>query len=89
MVAELKAAPPRIVVQEKIVTKEIIRNFRIGSRVERIMEMYEQRQQEMQRRLAQDMIFYHAKAKYWEKRAQEQSNLLSKIRGKGYDQSKA
>jgi hypothetical protein len=88
LIAELKAAPPRIVVQEKIVTKEIVRNFRIGSRVERIMEMYEQKQHEIQRRLAQNMLFYHAKAKYWEKRAQEQSNIPPEIRGEGDDQSK-
>lgn len=86
LIAELKAAPPRIVVQDKIVTKEIIRNFRIGPRVERIMQMYEQKQQDLQRRLAQDMLFYHAKAKYWERKAQEQSRNPGDFRREGDDQ---
>lgn len=71
LIAELKAMPPKVVTQEKIVTKRVEVNGRIGDRVERIMDMYKEKQDQLAKRLGQDMLYYHGLYEKYKRLAQE------------------
>ncbi len=59
LVAELKAMPPKVVYNDRRVevTQEV--PFRIGDRVERLMDMYKANNDRIAQRLGLDMLYYY------------------------------
>jgi hypothetical protein len=68
-VAELKAMPPTIVFQDKIMTKEIEIPSRIGERADKLFNIYKKNADELSKRLAQDMLYYYGLFRKYEKLA--------------------
>lgn len=71
LIAELRAMPPRVVLQDKIVTRDVIRPTKIGERVDRLFDIYKKNHDQMALRLAQDMVYYYGQFRKFEKLAKE------------------
>ena len=67
--AELKAMPPRIVFQDKTMTKEIEIPSRIGERADKLFNIYKKKADALAKRLAQDMLYYYGLFRKYEKLA--------------------
>jgi hypothetical protein len=72
LIADLRSMPPKVVYQDKIITKEIELPGKIGDRADRLLEMQGKHMQELQKRLAQDMLYYYAQSEKWKKLANQQ-----------------
>jgi plasmid stabilization system protein ParE len=77
LVAELKAMPPRIVIQDKHITKEVEVPSRIGDRAEKLFNIYKRHADELARRLAQDMLYYYGLFRKYERLAKEKRRIIS------------
>lgn len=75
MIEELRAQPPRLIIQDKVATKEVEVQGRIGDRVEILFNMYKKRADGLAKRLAQDMLYYYAMYMKYERLSREQSKL--------------
>lgn len=65
--------PPRIVIQDKLITKEVEIPSRIGARADKLFDIYKRNSDKLATRLAQDMLYYHAQAMKYEKLSKLQS----------------
>lgn len=61
--------PPRIVFQDKIITKEVEIPSRIGERADKLFNIYKKNADQLSKRLAQDMLFYYGLFRKYEKLA--------------------
>lgn len=75
LIAELKAMPPRIVIQDKLVTKEVEIPSRIGDRADKLFDIYKRHADELAKRLAQDMVYYYSLFRKYERLAKQQRRL--------------
>ena len=67
IIAELKARPPKIIEKEKIVVKKVDKPVRIGNRLEKLMDMYKKKWDRLNKRLAQDVLYYYRLAKHFQR----------------------
>lgn len=67
--------PPKIVIQDKHITKEVEIPSRIGERADRLFDIYKRKCDEQSKRLAQDMLYYYAQFRKYERLAKEKRKL--------------
>lgn len=80
LIAELKSMPPRIVIQDKLITKEIEIPSRIGDRADKLFDIYKRHADELAKRLAQDMLYYYGLFRKYERLAKLQRRVESSRR---------
>lgn len=73
LIAELRALPPKVITQDKIITKTVDVPTRIGDRAEKLFNIYKKNADDLARRLAQDMLYYYGLYQKWYKLAQQKS----------------
>lgn len=69
----MKSMPPKIVVQDRIMNKEIEIPSRIGDRAEKLFDIYKKNADQLALRLAQDMLYYHGLFRKFERLSKEKS----------------
>lgn len=65
--------PPKIVFQDKLITKKVEIPSRIGDRADKLFDIYKKNADKLALRLAQDMVFYYGQTKKYERLSKEQS----------------
>lgn len=65
--------PPKIVIKDKHITKEVEIPSRIGDRADKLFDIYKKNADQLALRLAQDMVYYYGQAKKFERLSKEQS----------------
>jgi hypothetical protein len=76
LISQLKSRPPEKVVMEKIVTKEVVRNSRIGEPLDILMTRYKARCDEQNKRLALNMLYYYRLFNHYRKLALERKEKV-------------
>lgn len=77
LIAELKSMPPRIVIQDKLITKEVEIPSRIGERADKLFDIYKRHADELAKRLAQDMLYYYGLFRKYERLAKQKRSFDS------------
>lgn len=76
LISELKARPPEKVIMEKIVTKEVTKNSRIGEPLDILMTRYKARCDEEKKRLALNMLYYYRLFNHYRKLSLERKEKV-------------
>ncbi len=74
LIAQLKAAPPKVVTREVVKTQHVSAPTRIGDRAERLFDLYKKNNDLMAKQLKYNMLYYFMLYQKYRRLAEKQSS---------------